>query len=121
MSNNDITRCDRQFELVEVSLLEFELQFEAERTSSLQRAGPSGPPVEKLSRMRKTFCHSQRNLGINMLQSVQSPTHHSHTTLSQPFRIKCERYIFLKKCVRSSLLLIMFPHVYIYIYIYIYV
>ena len=32
----------------------------------------------------------------------------SNSTLSQLFRIKCERYIFLKKCVRSSLLLIFF-------------
>ena len=48
-----------------------------------------------------------------MLQFVQSPTHLSHITLSQPFRIKCERYIFLKKCV-CSLLLILFPHVYVY-------
>ena len=54
-----------------------------------------------------------------MLQSVQSPTHLSHITLSQPFRITCERYIFLKKCVRSSLLLILFPHVYIYMVVYI--
>ena len=53
-------------------------------------------------------------LGVNILQSVQSPTHLSHITFSQPFRIKCERYIFLKKCVRSSLLLILFPHVYVY-------
>ena len=50
-----------------------------------------------------------------MLQSVQSPTHLSHTTLSQPIQIKCERYIFLKKCVRSSLLLILFPHIYVYV------
>ena len=40
--------------------------------------------------------------------------HDPFVTLSQPFRIKCERYIFLKKCVRSSLLLILFPHVYVY-------
>ena len=53
-----------------------------------------------------------------MLQSVQSPTLLSHTTLSQPFRIKSERYIFPKKCVRSSLLLIMFPHVYVYVLLY---
>ena len=39
-----------------------------------------------------------------MLQSVQSPTHLSHTTLSQPFQIKRERYIFLKKCVRSFII-----------------
>ena len=32
-----------------------------------------------------------------MLQSVQSPTHLSYTTLSQPFRIKYERYIFSKE------------------------
>ena len=37
--------------------------------------------------------------------------HNPFVTLS---RIKCERYIFLKKCVRSSLLLILFPHVYLY-------
>ena len=42
-------------------------------------------------------------------------THNSFATLSQPFRIKCVRYIFLKKCVRSSLLLILFPHVYVYV------
>ena len=51
-----------------------------------------------------------------MLQFVLSSTHLSHITLSQPFRMKCERYIFLKKCVRSSLLLIMFPHAYAYMY-----
>ena len=62
-------------------------------------------------------------------------SHFSHITNINPFAtlsiIKCERYIFLKKCVRSLLLLIMFPsivlyvcgytiyiHIYIYIYIY---
>ena len=30
-------------------------------------------------------------------------------------RIKCKRYIFLKNCVRSSLLLIMFPHIYVHV------
>ena len=73
---------------------------------------PSGPPVEQPSRMSKKCCYNHR---VNTLLSVQSPTHLSHSTLSQPFRIKCERYIFLKKCVRSSLLLIMFPHAYVYV------
>ena len=54
-----------------------------------------------------------------MLQFVQSPTHLSHITLSQnlsqPFRIKCERYIFLKKCVHSSLLLILLLHTSVYV------
>ena len=95
--------------------LEFELQFEAVRTSSRQRAcGPQWPPVEQSSRMRKKSCYSQRNL-VNKLQSVPSLLHISHTTLSQ---IKCERYIFLKKCVRSSLLLIMFPHIHVYVQLY---
>ena len=42
-------------------------------------------------------------------------THNPFTTLSQSFRIKCERNIFLKKCVRSSLLLIFF-RMYMYTY-----
>ena len=44
--------------------LEFELQFEAVRTNSRQRAcGPQWPPVEQPSKMRKKCCYSQRNLG----------------------------------------------------------
>ena len=38
-----------------------------------------------------------RGTEVNMLQSVQYPTHLTHTILSQPFRIKCERYIFSKE------------------------
>ena len=94
--------------------LKFELQFEAVRTSSQQKAGPSGPRLSSPAKWEKKCCYSQRNWGVNMLLSVQCPTHLSHTTVSQPFRIKCERYIFLKKYVRSSLLLIIFPHVYVY-------
>ena len=52
-----------------------------------------------------------KELGVNMLKFVQFPTHLSHITLLQPFQIKCERYIFRKKCVRSSSLLILLPHV----------
>ena len=44
-------------------------------------------------------------------------THNPFVTLLQPFRIKYERYIFLKECVRSSLLLILLPHVYVYSFI----
>ena len=75
--------------------------------------GPSGHPVEQPSRMRKKCCYSQRNLGpiCCSLFSLQLISH------TQPFRIKCERYIFVKKCVCSSLLLIMFLHIYICIHI----
>ena len=51
-SDNYITQCHREFGLVWVSLL----QFEAVRTRSQQRVGPSGPPVEQPSRMRKKCC-----------------------------------------------------------------
>ena len=87
---------------------EFTLQFEAMRTSSRQRAcGPQWPPVEQPSRMRKKSCYSQRNLGSIccrllrlQLTSHTQPFRNSFATLS---RIKREMYIFLKKCVRSSL------------------
>ena len=63
--------------------LEFELQFEAVRTSSRQRAcGPQWPPVEQPSRMRKKCCYSQRNLG-SICCSLFRLQLTSHT---QPFR-----------------------------------
>ena len=89
--------------------LEFELQFEAVRTSSRQRAcGSQWPPVEHPSRMRKKCCYSQRNLG----SICCSPFCLQLTSHTQPFsnpfatllRIKCGRYIFLKNCVRSFII-----------------
>ena len=59
--------------------------------------GPSGPPVEQPSRIRKKCCYRQRNLG-SICWSLFSLQLTSHT---QPFCIKCERYIFLKNCVHS--------------------
>ena len=44
MSNNYITRCDRWVELVGVRQLKFNLQFEAVRTSSQQRASALRTP-----------------------------------------------------------------------------
>ena len=74
------------------------------RTRSRLRAGASGPPIEPPRRTRKKCCYSQKSWGSIYCSFVQSPTHLSHITLLQPFRIKFERYIFLKNCVRSSLL-----------------
>ena len=130
MSNNYITRCHRQFQLVWVCELVFEagrVQFEAVSSSccwredavvraiARQRAWALRTPVEQPSRMRKKCCYSQRNLGsicCSFFSVSNSPlTHNPFATLS---RIKCERYIFRKKCVRSSLSLIMFPHIYAY-------
>ena len=85
------------------------------------RAWALRTPVEQPSRMRKKCCYGQRNLRSICCSLSPSPTHLSHITNINPFAtlsgIKCERYIFLKKCVRSSLLLIMFPHVYVYSFI----
>ena len=85
--------------------LEFESQFEAVRTSSRQRAcSPQWPLVEQPSRMRKKCSYSQRNLG-SIYCSLFRLQLTSHT---QPFRnlsrIECERYIFLKKCLRSFII-----------------
>ena len=81
-SNNYITRCHRQFELVGVSLLEFELQFEAVRTQPSRGFGLSGSLVEQPSRMRKKCGYIQRNLG-SICCSLFSLQLTSHT---QPFR-----------------------------------
>ena len=110
VSNNYITRCHRHFELVGVSWISSCSLRQWEPAPS-RGLGPSGPSFEQPSRMKKKCCYSQRNFGL-ICCSLFSLQLTSHT---QPFRIKCERYIFLKKCVRSSLSLIMFPHVYEYV------
>ena len=54
-------------------------------------------------------------LGVNMWQSVPSPTHHSHLTYINPFatlsKIKCERYIFSKE-VCSFVIIVDYVSVY---------
>ena len=99
--------------------LKFELQFEAVRTSSQQRAWTIRTPGWAAQQNEKRSVAIVRGTGgqyIEVCSVSNSPlTHNPFTTFSQPFRIKCERYIFLKKCVRSSLLLIMFPRIYVYL------
>ena len=132
-SNNYITRCHRRFELVGVRGRQSSVwvavtvrvpiavgdKMPLWEPAPDRGLGPSGPPVEQPNRMRKKCCYNTEELGVNMWQSVPSPTHLSHITNINPFatlsRIKCERYIFLKKCVHSPLLLIKFPHVYVYV------
>ena len=97
--------------------LKFELQLEAVRTSSQQRAWALRTPGWAAQQNEKRSAAKDRGTWgqyVAVYSVSNSPlTHNPFATLSQPFRIKCERYIFLKKCVRSSLLLIMFPHVYV--------
>ena len=64
MSNNYITRCHRRFELVVVSCCwSSSCSLRQWEPASSRRLGPSRPPVEQPSRMRKKCCYSQRNWG----------------------------------------------------------
>ena len=57
ISNNDITRCDRQFELVGVSLL----QFEAVRTS--RGLGPQDPRSSSIAEWERSAANDRRTGG----------------------------------------------------------
>ena len=100
-SNNYITGCYRRLELVGVCWLEFESQFEAVRTSSRQRV--CGPQLSSPAEWERSAAIVRGTWGqyVAVCSVSNSPlTHNLFATLS---RIKCERYIFLKNCVRSSL------------------
>ena len=61
----------------------------------------SNPQLSNPAKMRKKCCYGQKNLGqyVAVCPRLQLTSHTQPTsTLS---RIKCERYIFIKKCVRS--------------------
>ena len=106
-SNNYISRCHRWFEFSWSSRqAEFSLssshssrQDALVRARARQRAWALRTLVEQPSRMRKKCCYNIEELGVNIWQSVLSPTHLSRITNIDPFttllRIKCERYIFL--------------------------
>ena len=72
------------------------------RTSSRQKAWAlSDPRLSSPARIRKKCCYSQKNFGSICSSLSPSPTHLSHTRNITLSRIKCERYIFIKKCVCS--------------------
>ena len=105
----------QEVQLVGVSLL----QFEAVRTSSQQRAmGPQDPrlssPAERERSAAKDGGTGGQYVAVSGSVSNSPLTHNPFITLSQPFRMKCERYIFLQ-CVRSSLLLILLPRASVYV------
>ena len=76
--------------------------------------GPQWHPVEQPSRMGKKCCYSQKSWESICCCFVQSPTHLSHITLSQPFRVKWEVYFSKEPCSFIIIVLTMFPHVYVY-------
>ena len=79
-----------------------------ERTSTQERAmGPQDPRLSSSAERERSTAKDKGTGGqYDAVCSVSnSPlTHNPFAILSQPFRIKCESYIFLKNCVRSSLL-----------------
>ena len=114
------TRCHRRLELIGVSC-----SWSSSCSSRQWEPAPdrglvalSDPRLSSPAEWERSAAIVRWNW-VNMLLSVPSPTHLSHIININPFatlsRIKCERYIFRKKCVRSSVLLIMFPHVYVYV------
>ena len=95
------------------------LQFEAVRTRHRRELGPQGPRLSSPAEQESSAAKDGGTGGQYVAVSVPSPTHLSHITLSQPFRIKCERYIFLKKCVSFVIIVLtMFLHVYVLLYMY---
>ena len=78
--------------------------------------GPQNPRLSNPAEWERSAAKDRGTGGqyIAVCSISNSPLiHNPFATPSRPFRIKGERYIFLKKCVRSSLLLIMFLHVYV--------
>ena len=115
--NNYITRGHRQVQLVwSQSSWWYDV---VERTITQQRAtGPQDPRLSSPAERERSAAKDKGTVGqyVAVCSVSNSPLTHNHfVTLSQPFRIKCERYIFLKKCVRSSLLLILLPHASVYV------
>ena len=107
-SNNYITRCHRRLESVSSGKfnssrsgrqLGTRCRIESQRQT--EGLGLQWPTVEQPSQDEKEVLLYSEELWVNMLQSVyvsNSPlTHNQH----QPFQIKCERNIFINKCVRS--------------------
>ena len=108
---NNITRCPDGLGQLETGC-RIENQLQTKGFAAL-----SDPRLSNPAKMRKKCCYGQKNLSQYRSLSL-SPTHLSHTTNMTLSRIKCEIYIFIKKCVRSfidvrKLCLIMFPLVFV--------
>ena len=93
------------------------LQFEAVRTRPSWELGPQGPQLSSPAERERSAAKEGGTGGQYVAVFVQSPTYLTHITLSQPFRIRCERYIFLKNWVSFVIIVLtMFQHVYVYMY-----
>ena len=102
------TRCQRENQLADWGLEAF-----------------SDPRLSSPARMRKKCCYGQKNFGSIYSSLSPSPTHLSHTTNTNPFatlsRIKWQRYIFIKKCVRSFIEVVHYCWQCFRLYLYLYI
>ena len=104
-SNKYITRCHRQVELVRDKMLLWE-------PAPKRGLGPQDPQLSSQAERKWSAANYRGIWGQYVAVCSVSKSPLSHKPF-QPFRIKCERCIFLKNCVCSSLLLILFPRVYV--------
>ena len=110
-------RVPKRFELVGVSC-SWSSSWSSRQWDPAPDRGPaalSDPWLSSLAEWERSAAPDRGTWGqyVAVCSVSNSPlTHNPFATLS---RIKCERYIFLKKCVRSSLLLVLFPHIYLYV------
>ena len=120
-SNKNITRTQTAWGSWSWSQLETRCWIESQRQTEV-----FGPSVTHgwatPAKMRKKCCYGQKNLGqyVAVCSHLQLTSHtQSTSTLS---RIKCERYIFIKKCVCSFIeATIIVDYVSAYICMYMYV
>ena len=119
MSNNYITQYYRKFKLAGDQSLESVVAVRGSENQTQQRAGPSGPRGSSPAGWERSATIARRVGGQYVAVFVQSLTHLSHITLCKPFvpfRIKCERFIFLKNCVSFVIIVLtMFLHAYEYV------
>ena len=96
-----------EVQLVGVSLL----QFEEVRTRPSRELGPRGPRLNSPAERGRNAAKDKGTGGQYVAVFVQSPTHLSHITLSQPFGIKWEVYFSEEVCSPVIIVLTMFPRV----------
>ena len=110
--SNNITRCPGEFESVGDRMPVWE---------SACRWGLvalSDPRLSNPAKMRKKCCYGRRRTWDQYSSLSPSSTHLSHTWNITLLRIKCERYIFIKKCVHSFIegRILSVPHIFVFYY-----
>ena len=93
--DNYIIRCQRQLESVGDKMPKWE------PVGHWGLCALSDPRLNNPRQDEKESLLWSEELGSICSSLSPSPAHVSHTTNINPSRVKCERYIFIKKCVRS--------------------